>query len=177
MSSSIACYFNLPPGTLNRIKNKDFINYSYAHCQQKSRFSRHQKHSCNLSSVYTLILQGQYFTSCHKNNKKVHKSDNEPSNANINFGDTETSAITVITMMVRDLAFQETILVVWLIFFNVDSASSTRCQHLCFQININFPLKQCFGARARAARSRPFWLKPEPEPKKLRSFGSGSIIK
>ena len=34
---------------------------------------------------------------------------------------------------------------------------------------------QCFGAGA--ARSRPFWLELEPEPKKLRSFGSGSIIK
>ena len=34
---------------------------------------------------------------------------------------------------------------------------------------------QCCGAGA--ARSRPFWLEPEPEPKKLRSFGSGSIIK
>ena len=30
------------------------------------------------------------------------------------------------------------------------------------------------GAGAGAARSRPFWL--EPEPKKLRSFGSGSVI-
>ena len=38
---------------------------------------------------------------------------------------------------------------------------------------------QCCGAGA--ARSHPFWLEPEPEPKKLRSFGSvsrsGSIIK
>ena len=41
------------------------------------------------------------------------------------------------------------------------------------------PKKQCFGAGSGAARSRPFWLEPEPEPKKLRSFGSGSdsIIK
>ena len=39
------------------------------------------------------------------------------------------------------------------------------------QLQVSF--LQCFGAGA--ARSRPFWL--EPEPKKLRSFGSGSIIK
>ena len=43
---------------------------------------------------------------------------------------------------------------------------SEGCIKLCCK-------KQSFGAGA--AQSRPFWLEPEPEPKKLRSFGSGSI--
>ena len=44
------------------------------------------------------------------------------------------------------------------------------------EIQPSLVYKQCCGAGAGAgaARSRPFWL--EPEPKKLRSFGSGSVI-
>ena len=60
------------------------------------------------------------------------------------------------------------------LFRNVyNSINCCKFVRYAFMVIGCFHYFQSFGAGA--ARSRPFWL--EPEPKKLRSFGSGSIIK